>query len=90
MANPQKTMTLLINHPEKLFASMKSKTLSNALIVAGISWTAFTTLMTYLLASYFASLQKDAGRLGVMKSIEELNDYRYYANEIKESDKIRA
>ena len=88
MQNPQKTLILLINHPEKLMSAFKSETLAKTLWAAGISWTVFTTILTYCLASYFASMQKDAGRLGVMKSIEDLQDYRYYADEIPENNSV--
>ena len=36
--------------------------------------------MTYAIEAWLADIQLKAGRLGVMKAIEGLDDYRYYAN----------
>lgn len=54
--------------------------LQKTLAVAGISWTAFTIIMTYAVESWLADMQLKAGRLGVMKAMESLEDPRYYAN----------
>ena len=48
--------------------------------------------MTYALESWLADMQLKAGRLGVMKAMESLEDPRYYANieptEQQKSEKI--
>ena len=54
--------------------------LKKALKIAGISWVTFNIVITYALESWLAELQLKAGRLGVMKSLEDLSDPRYYAN----------
>ena len=54
--------------------------LKKALAAAGISWTAFSIIMTYAVESWLADMQLKAGRLGVMKAMESLEDPRYYAN----------
>ena len=54
--------------------------LKKALKIAGISWVTFNIVITYALESWLAELQLKAGRLGVMKSLEDLDDPRYYAN----------
>jgi len=54
--------------------------LKKALLAAGISWTTFMLGATYAVEAWLAEMQLKAGRLGVMKSLEELDDVRYYAN----------
>lgn len=54
--------------------------LKKALRTAGISFTAFTLIMTYAIESWLADIKLKAGRLGVMKAMEGLSDPRYYAN----------
>lgn len=54
--------------------------LRNTLAALGISWFIFVTGMTYMIEAWLAEMQLKAGRLGVMKSLEDLNDVRYYAN----------
>ena len=86
--NPDKAMYLLKNHPEKFSQLFRSDILNQALLTAGISWGVLTTILTYMLESYFASMQKDAGRLGVMKAIDKLDDYRYYADANKTDSNV--
>lgn len=54
--------------------------LKKALAIAGISWTTFTIAMTYAVEAWMADMQLKAGRLGVMKAMEALDDPAYYAN----------
>ena len=54
--------------------------IKKALAIAGVSWTAFSIIMTYAVESWLADMQLKAGRLGVMKAMESLEDPRYYAN----------
>ena len=54
--------------------------LQNLLIVTGISIPTLTIIVTYAIESWLAGLELKAGRLGVMKSLEDLEDPRYYAN----------
>ena len=54
--------------------------LKKALITAGISWTAFSIAITYIVEAWMADMQLKAGRLGVMKAMEALDDPAYYAN----------
>lgn len=54
--------------------------LEKALAAAGISWTVFTVAMTYAVEAWMADMQLKAGRLGVMKAMEGLEDPAYYAN----------
>ncbi len=76
-------------HPDefvKLVSSGKIATLfitpglTKAIAAAGITWTAFSLGVTYAFQAWLADMQLKAGRLGVMKSLESLNDPRYYAN----------
>lgn len=64
-----------------MFATPQVKT---ALAAAGISWTIFTAVVTYAIESWLAEIQLRAGRLGVKKAMDELQDHRYYANVIPE------
>ncbi len=65
----------------KIFATPEIK---SAIAAAGISWTAFTFVMTYMIESWLAEIQLRAGRLGVKTAMDDLQDYRYYANVIPE------
>lgn len=76
-------------HPDEFIKLVKSGKvgqifmtpgLKTALRTAGISFTAFTLIMTYVIESWLADIKLKAGRLGVMKAMEGLNDPRYYAN----------
>lgn len=75
--------------PDEMIKLMTSGKLGNifitpqlkiALATAGISWIAFTTALTYLAEVIMADMQLKAGRLGVMKAMESLDDPAYYAN----------
>ena len=54
--------------------------LKKTLSAIGISIPVVTIIFTYIVESWLAGMQIKAGRLGVMKSLEDLNDPRYYAN----------
>lgn len=54
--------------------------LKNALTVAGITWAAFSVAVTIVVEAWLANIQLKAGRLGVMKAMEALDDPAYYAN----------
>lgn len=89
----QKILNALItefnNNPDefvKLIQSGKIKqlfitpNLQKALTAAGISWTVFSFVLTYAVEAWMADMQLKAGRLGVMKAMESLDDNAYYAN----------
>lgn len=89
----QKIWTTLIKefneHPDEFIKLVKTGKIGNILITPGlkntiaalsISWTVFTLAITYAIESWLADMQLKAGRLGVMKAIESLDDPRYYAN----------
>ncbi|MDR1326882.1 MAG: hypothetical protein LBJ74_00590, partial [Heliobacteriaceae bacterium] len=54
--------------------------LKTALAVAGASWVALNIIIAYIIEQWLAEMQLKAGRLGVMKAIESLDDPAYYAN----------
>lgn len=84
--NPDKTIEALKSGAiMKMFATPQLK---KALAAAGITWTVFTAVMTYIVSSWLAELQLRAGRLGVKKAMDDLEDYRYYANVIPEPSAI--
>ena len=89
----QKIWTTIIKefneHPDEFIKLVKSGKvgslfmtpgLKKAIAAIGISWTVFTLAITYAIESWLADMQLKAGRLGVMKAIESLDDPRYYAN----------
>ena len=47
-----------------------------------LSWKldGLTIVLTYAIEAWLANMELKAGRLGVMKSLEDLKDPRYYAN----------
>ncbi len=76
-------------NPDKLVEALKSgrimkafatPQIKSALAAAGVTWTAFTAVMTYAISSWLADMELRAGRLGVKKAMDELQDHRYYAN----------
>ena len=84
--NPDKTIEALKSGSiMKMFATPQLK---KALAAAGITWTVFTAVMTYIVSSWLAELQLRAGRLGVKKAMDDLEDYRYYANVIPEPSAV--
>lgn len=68
--------------------SFMTKGLVKALAAAGITWTAFSIAALYILQSWFGDMQLKAGRLGVMKALDELKNPAYYAN-IQTEDKVK-
>jgi hypothetical protein len=84
--NPDEFVSFIKNGGlSKMFFTPEVKT---AMASTGISWGVFVFVMTYAIESWLAEMQLKAGRLGVMKSLESLEDYRYYANVIKDNDAV--
>lgn len=61
--------------------------LKKAAKAAGISWVALNLTLIFLIESMLADMQLKAGRLGVMKALENLKDPAYYANSGQSDDK---
>ncbi len=57
-----------------------TKSLINTAVALGISWTALNIALIWMIESWLADMQLKAGRLGVMKAMESLEDPAYYAN----------
>ena len=70
-----------MNDPEEARKIFMTPALKTAMLATGITWGVICTALTFAVQSYFAKLQKEAGRLGVMKAMEELQDDRIYADE---------
>jgi hypothetical protein len=64
----------------KLKSIFMTPELQKTLTALGIAIPTFTLIITYTIESWLADMQMKAGRLGVMKSLEDLDDIRYYAN----------
>lgn len=77
---PEKFVKLM-NDPEEAKKIFMTPALKTFITTAGISWGVICLALTFAVQSYFAKLQKEAGRLGVMKAMEELQDDRIYADE---------
>ncbi len=77
--NPEK-FSKFIQDTDALKTIFMTPNLKKVLTAAGISWGVFTTGVMFAVQSYFAKLQKEAGKLGVMKAMEELQDERIYAD----------
>jgi len=73
--NPAKFMQALQNGEFKNI--LITKGVAAAAIAAPAAWSAVSLLITFIVESIFASMQKQAGRLGVMKALEELEDTRF-------------
>jgi len=90
----QKIFNAMLNefseNPEKFMKALKSGELLTSFATKGIvkagalatgTWAAISIIFTFALESTFANIQKRAGRLGVMKAIEDLKDEKYYADD---------
>lgn len=76
--NPDQFMHLLkTGGITKIFMTNGLKT---AMAAAGVSWVVISMSFSYLIESWLADMQLKAGRLGVMKALEELKDPAYYAD----------
>ncbi len=82
----------LKEHPDEFMQALKSGTLATSLLTnglvasaaaVGISWTALNIIIIWAVQTLLADMQLKAGRLGVMKAIESLDDPAYYANIIE-------
>ncbi len=82
--NPAKFMQAL--QSGQLRTIFITKGVATAAVVTPAAWGLISILIAFIIESTFASMQKQAGRLGVMKAIEELQDVRFYAD-MKSSDK---
>ena len=76
--NPDEFVKLV--HTGRLKSIFMTPELQKALTIVGIAIPTFTLAITYIIESWLADMQMKAGRLGVMKSLEELDDIRYYAD----------
>lgn len=77
--NPYEVLNLF-NNAGKLKDIFVTKGITASIAAAGASWTALNLLVTFTIESYLAKLQKEAGRLGVIKALDELDDPMYYAD----------
>ena len=64
----------------QLFTSFLTNSVITAAAAAGISWVALNIIINWAIQTWLADMQLKAGRLGVMKAIESLDDPAYYAN----------
>ena len=85
-------------NPDKFVQALESGKLTSIFATRGVqtaatvitgSWAAFSALAAFAIESSFASLQKRAGRLGVMKALEDLKDPSYYADDEAKIQKIQ-
>ncbi len=76
-------------NPAKFVQALQSGELKNIFLTKGIAvtavatpvvWSALSMILAFTVETVFASMQKQAGRLGVMKALEELEDIRFYAD----------
>ena len=83
--NPDEFVKLITSDSglSKIFMTPDVK---KAMTALGIAYPTFILILTYAFQSWLAEMQLKAGRLGVMKSLEELEDPRYYANVIKDTN----
>lgn len=76
--NPDQVLAMV--NSGKVEDIFKTPEIKRALTIAGISWTAFTAIMTYVIEAWLAEIQLRAGRLGVKMAMDELQDPKNYAN----------
>ena len=89
----------LKEHPDEFMRSLTSGTLATSLLTnglvksaaaVGISWTVLNIVLIWSIQTVLADMQLKAGRLGVMKAIESLDDPAYYANIIENKQNAKA
>jgi len=76
--HPDEVMKLVSSG--KITQIFMTKSLVNTAAALGISWTALNIVLIWIIESWLADMQLKAGRLGVMKAMESLDDPAYYAN----------
>lgn len=76
--NPDEFIKLVANG--NIFTVFLTPMLIKSAAAAGISWIALNVIVTWLIEAWLADMQLKAGRLGVMKAMESLQDPAYYAN----------
>ena len=76
--NPDEVMKLVSSG--KVAQIFMTKGLVNTAAALGVSWVALNVALTWAIQSWLADMQLKAGRLGVMKAMESLDDPAYYAN----------
>lgn len=76
--NPDEFVAMMRNG--KIKGLLLTPELQNTLTILGIAYPTLTIIITYAIESWLANMKLKAGRLGVMKSLEDLDDNRYYAN----------
>lgn len=84
--DPDRFIALLSNN--KLLELVVTPGLQTAITATTISWATLSIVMSYVIQAWLAEMQLKAGRLGVMKSLSELDDPRYYANINPETENI--
>lgn len=76
--NPDEFIKMVGNG--KIFTVLLTPMLVKSAAAAGISWIALNIIVTWMIEAWLADMQLKAGRLGVMKAMEALEDPAYYAD----------
>ncbi len=85
-------------NPQKFIEALKSGEFAQILVTKGLvtttalasfGWSALSIALAFCIESTFASMQKRAGRLGVMKGLEELGDEKFYSNETSKQKELK-
>lgn len=76
--NPDEVIKLVSSG--KVAQIFMTKGLVNTAAALGVSWFVLNVLLTWAIQSWLADMQLKAGRLGVMKAMESLDDPAYYAD----------
>ncbi len=76
--NPDEFIKMVGNG--KIFTVLLTPMLVKSAAAAGISWIALNIIVTWMIEAWLADMQLKAGRLGVMKAMEALQNPAYYAD----------
>ena len=68
-----------LNYDDISSAFFETPFIANLILGGTITYGVLQLTLLFTIASIFAQLELKAGKLGVMKSLEDLQDYRYYA-----------
>lgn len=77
-ANPEKFIYFM--EQGSLRSMLVTPAMNKTLVGLGIGWFSANLVVSYIIEQILADMQLKAGRLGVMKAMEALDDPAYYAN----------
>lgn len=79
---PKNNLEVLQNAFDDGKSEKMGKTLRNTLIIGGVPILSIIFLVPFAIQSWFTNMQKKAGKIGVMKALDNINNIEYYCDKI--------